>query len=132
MASATTIRNLETRRNELLLVSYLDIKTGETLIPGTMFSVDANGDALAFSATLKVGGMVVDIDTIKEKVTGHYNHEVWLLKADAAKTDWGKLAYAADNQSAALTGNALAVLGKITDWKTGKVCVKMNLPVGLV
>lgn len=107
----------------------VDIESSTTLYEGTLFCIDASGEAVTPAVTLTCGGLVFSINPDATIVTGMRGIVVELAMAGAAKTDLGKQAYAADNQTATTTAGTAPLLGPIVGWRSGYVHVFLECPM---
>jgi len=120
MATTRTVkRKLRNEPNHV--TRKLQVASGQTIYEGTFVSIDANGYATAATGALKIGGLAIEGQGDKsagEIVTvwlGWFEAYVSLPGVTDAKV--GDTAYAADNDTASLTGTN-GILGIIIDVET--------------
>jgi len=126
MADATESRELLSRNLQLRMTRKLTVAAATTIYAGQIVGIDAFGEAVHATTTLKVAGIAVSDAVAGDVLTCWLGYVVKLPYSLAAVTDVGLTAYAVDSSLATNASNT-AILGPIIDWESGYIWVLLTL-----
>ncbi len=125
MASASSAVQRQTRKENIRQTRELVVASGETIYEGTLFGRSDTGEAIDIDTSKIVAGVAFATKEETETVEGYFGLEILIDLPSVSKADIGKIAYAADNNTAQLSSNT-AILGPIVDVQTDKAWVHLT------
>jgi hypothetical protein len=128
MADTTVAITPTTTNRDQIITTPAVVKSSETLLQGQLVAFDASGLATNATSILKIAGIAKQTVEAGKIIQCEWNHVVRLALSGASAASLGEMAFAADNQTATLTPGTDNQLGRVTDWETDYVYVKLNMP----